>query len=145
VSRESALKWLEGRVTEDHGCLVWNGSYGGQKRDTPMARLPEGNRSARKLVLEITTGRKMKKGFRTFAKCETFGCVHPDCLTRETYCFHQKGKAMDASGTMKMVKNIRGSAKLNPENVKAIRDEEIAVQAVRCVDICLHFHLLFGC
>lgn len=123
-----SMEWLEARCTRTEcGCLVWKGYIGEKSNggDYPYCRPSKDSNPmpVRRLVWKLKTGRDPAPKDRIGRKCDTWGCVEPECMERNGPADKLRGRKMPLDQRAKLAAAARALRRtdLDIEKVRAIR------------------------
>jgi hypothetical protein len=120
------LDWLMARVIERDGCLIWNGSYGGKNLDHPQTYINGVTISVRKLVWQLSNGRKMPRGYRAKCFCGELGCVHPDHIEKLRHSEEFVGVPISMDHRIRMTLTKRKQSRFDDKSISDIRSGRVA-------------------
>lgn len=112
--------WLEERVIERDGCLVWTMSATGGK--DPRTHVNNSTVAVRRLVYDLTHDKPIKRNECAMVQpecCEL--CVHPDHIRKVARKNVQKGRKHNLDHVIAIAKARRAKAKVTPQQVAEIR------------------------
>jgi hypothetical protein len=115
------LAWLQERVIERDGCWVWTCAM---SDDIPRASRDGKTVAVRRYIYDATQKRALRRKECAVTTCDTFGCVHPNCIVRASRSSRQKGRKQSADHTLAITQAMRARSKYSDEVVVTIRTSD---------------------
>lgn len=119
---EITIDWLQARVIERDGCLVWNLSCAGGTNN-PQANIGGTMVKVRRLIWELSRGKKIPSKVEIRSECEHDKCVHPDHLVASKRGAALKGKEKTMLQRIKIANSMRKRSAYKEELIEQIRSE----------------------